>query len=262
MLLKIESPDNNRIKTVRKLANRKARDEENKIVIEGINLVSEAVRRNIRTDFIMVSDDFNGGDFLTECINDPAIQVCEVKSAAFNRITDAENGVGILAVIDKNELGYADMSRISGSDNVLVLDRVQDPGNLGTMIRTAVAAGYSMIIAVRGTADVYSQKVLRATAGMIFDIPVKYVDDAQKLRDTLKVLAKRIVVTTVDGGRPYFEENLKNGIALVIGNEGNGVSQEVLNIADVRVTIPMRGEIESLNVAVSAAILMYEAIRD
>ena len=262
MLLRIESPDNNRIKTVRKLAGRKARDEENKIVIEGINLVSEAVRRNIRTDFIMVSDDFNGGDFLAECINNPAMQVCEVKSAVFNRITDAENGVGILAVIDKNELGYADMSRISDDDNILVLDRVQDPGNLGTMIRTAVAAGYSMIIAVRGTADVYSQKVLRATAGMIFDIPVKYVDNAQELRDTLKVLAKRIVVTTVDGGRPYFGENLKSGIALVIGNEGNGVSQEVLDIADVRVTIPMRGEIESLNAAVSAAILMYEAIRD
>lgn len=260
MLIRIESPDNNRIKLVRKLRNRKARDEEHLMVIEGLNLVSEALRRNIRTEFIMISDgwDCELADKLAE---DDSVQACVVQESVFNKLTDAENGVGILAVIDRSQIELTDMSSIPEEANVLVLDRLQDPGNIGTMIRTAVAAGYGMIIAVKGTADVYSPKVLRATAGMIFDIPIVYVDDTQALADLIKVLGKRIAVTTVDGGVPYYEEDLKSGIALVIGNEGNGVSDEVLELADIRVTIPMRGEIESLNAAVSAAILMYESVR-
>ena len=260
MLIKIESSDNNRIKTVRKLRTKKGRDEESKIVIEGINLVSEAVTRGISIDFIMASDRFDGGSFLADCINSEHLMVCMIPDDVMNKIADAENGVGILAVIDKASIEHGEDS-IDSDSNVLVLDRVQDPGNIGTMIRTAVAAGYSRIYAIKGTADVYSPKVLRATAGMIFDIPVTYVQDARELRTTLDRFGKKIVVTTVDGGKPYYDENLSSGVALVIGNEGNGVSDEILEIADVRVTIPMKGEIESLNAAVSAAILMYETIR-
>ena len=261
MLLRIESSDNNRVKLVRKLQNKKNRDAENKLVIEGINLVSEAVKRGIKTEFIMVSDAYDGGEFIQELKTSQSYLVCELDANVFNRITDADNGVGILAVIDKKEIEPENIEDIPQDANVLVLDRLQDPGNIGTMIRTAVAAGYGLIVAVKGTADVFSAKVLRATAGMIFDIPIVYVEDAAELRKLIGVLGKRIAVTTVDGGRPYYEEDLKTGIALVIGNEGNGVSDEVIAIADVRLTIPMKGEIESLNAAVSAAILMYEAIR-
>ena len=256
MLLRIESSDNNRVKLVRKLQTKKGRDAENKIVIEGINLVSEAVRRGIKPDFIMASDDFNASAFADENM------VCELPSAIFNRITDADNGLGILAVIDKAEIEPEDITSLPENANVLVMDRLQDPGNIGTMIRTAVATGYELIVCVKGTADVFAPKVLRSTAGMIFDIPIIYVQDATELRQLMHDLGKRFVVTTVDGGRPYYEENLKTGIALVIGNEGNGVSDEVLELADVRVTIPMKGEIESLNAAISAAVLMYEAIRE
>ena len=261
MLVRIESSDNNRIKLVRKLQNKKSRDAEGKLVIEGMNLVSEAIRRNITTEFVMVSDEFNGKDFLQELKADETVLVCEVSAQVFNKITDADNGVGILAVIDKKSIEPENID-LPDESNVLVLDRLQDPGNIGTMIRTAVATGYGLIVCVKGTADVFSPKVLRATAGMIFDIPIIYVADAAELRKLMSDLGKKFVVTTVDGGKPYYEEQLKTGIALVIGNEGNGVSDEVLGLADVRVTIPMRGEIESLNAAISAAILMYEAVRN
>lgn len=260
MLVRIESSDNNRIKLVRKLQTKKGRDTEAKIVIEGVNLVSEAVAKGVRLNFIMVDEEYDAGDWLEELKADNATTVCELPTSVFNKITDAENGVGILAVIDKAAIEQ-DITDLPEDANVLVLDRLQDPGNIGTIIRTAVATGYSLIVAVKGTADVYSAKVLRSTAGMIFDVPIMYVDGAGELSKLVHRFGKRLVVTTVDGGKPYYEEDLKTGVALVIGNEGNGVSDEVLELADVRVTIPMRGRIESLNAAISAAILMYEAVR-
>lgn len=257
MLTRIESADNSRLKLVRKLANRKARDEEGKFVIEGFNLVEEAINKNADIDSIFVADNYDAGDFIDLCL-DKGIEVCEVRSDIFEKLTDAVNGVGIIATVNKP----AGIDRLADvNSNILVLDKVQDPGNIGTMIRTAVAAGYGMIVAVKGTADVYSAKVLRATAGMIFDIPIVYVADADELLALLKRSGHRIVVTVPSGGKEYFEEDISKGIALVIGNEGNGISDEVLSIADIRVSIPMKGEIESLNAAVSAAILMYEAIR-
>lgn len=260
MLVKIESQDNNRIKLVRKLQSKKGRDETGKFVIEGMNLVSEAIERGVAIDFVMVSSEFDGGSFLVDCINSESVLVCEVSAQLMNKIADADNGVGILAVIDKAVIEPKNVE-LSSDANVLVLDRLQDPGNIGTMIRTAVAAGYSMIYAIKGTADILSPKVLRATAGMIFDMPVVYVKDAGELREILHRFGLKIAVTAVDGGVPYYQADLKKGVALVIGNEGNGVSDEMLDAADIKVTIPMNGEIESLNAAVSAAILMYETVR-
>lgn len=261
MLVRIESPDNNRIKLVRKLQSKKHRDAENKFVIEGANLVSEAVAKRVAIDYILVSDEYDGGEELQSMKSDDILMVCEVPADVFNKITDAENGVGVLAVVDKSSVVPDDISSIPSDVNVLVLDRLQDPGNIGTMIRTAVAAGYGLIVALKGTADIFSPKVLRSTAGMIFDIPVVYVDGAAEVKQLMQDSGRKFVVTAVDGGIPYYGENLKHGVALVIGNEGNGVSDEMLELADIRVTIPMRGDIESLNAAVSAAILMYEAVR-
>ena len=261
MLVRVESSDNNRIKLVRKLQNKKNRDAENKFVIEGINLVSEAIRRNIKTEYVMLSDEFDGGELVQQLIDDVSTTVCQVPGAIFDKITDADNGVGILAVIDKKTIQPEDISSLPQDANILVMDRLQDPGNIGTMIRTAVATGYGAIVLVKGTADVYSPKVLRSTAGMIFDIPIINVDSAAELRKMMTSMNRKFVVTAVEGGKPYYEEDLQHGIALIIGNEGNGVSDEMMALADVKVTIPMKGEIESLNAAISAAILMYEAIR-
>ena len=271
MLIRIESSDNSRIRLVRKLATRKGRTAEGRFVIEGLNLCREAVLRSLDIDFLMVPDDWktSGGTgdlsglraFTEECISDPGLTVCTVPAKTFAGLTDAGNGIGICAVLRMPETDLTTVSRLPSGTNILVLDRIQDPGNMGTMIRTAVAAGYGMIIAVKGTVDVYSAKVLSARAGMIFEIRIVYADGTEELADVLRASGRKIAVTDPAGGRPYYEEDLSRNTALVIGNEGNGVSDEVMALADIRVTLPMKGSIESLNAAVSAAILMYEAVR-
>lgn len=264
MQTRIESRDNARLRLVRKLQTRKGRNTEGRFAAEGINLLREAAGAGLDIDFILVSEDFDGGDmrdFLTEAADSRDIMICTLPAALFDGLTDAEHGAGVITVIRTPSQDVSMLGRIPEDTNILVLDRIQDPGNMGTMIRTAVAAGYGMVLAVKGTADVYSPKVLRATAGMVFRMPCVYVADAAELKDVLRSHHRRIVVTDPAGGIPYYDADLGSGIALVIGNEGNGVSGEVMDIADVRVTLPMRGEIESLNAAVSAAILMYEAVR-
>ena len=271
MLIRIGSSDNSRVKLVRKLGTRKGRTAEGRFVIEGLNLCREAVLRSLDIDFLMIADDWkeSGGQddisglraFTEECIGSDSLTVCMVPAKIFAGLTDAGTGIGIIGVLKKPDNDLTQAARLAPGSNILVLDRIQDPGNIGTMIRTAVAAGYGMVIAVKGTADIYSAKVLRATAGMIFEIPIAYVDDAAELGEVLRRSGKRVAVTDPAGGRPYYEEDLSRDTALVIGNEGNGISEEVMALADVRVTLPMRGSIESLNAAVSAAILMYEAVR-
>ena len=271
MLIRIESSDNSRIRLVRKLATRKGRTAEGRFVIEGLNLCREAVLRSLDIDFLMIPDDWetSGGSddlsglraFTEECIADPALKVCMVPAKIFAGLTDAVTGIGIAAVLRIPETDLSQVRHIPAGSNILVLDRIQDPGNMGTMIRTAVAAGYGMIIATKGTVDIYSAKVLRATAGMIFEIPFAYAGDTGELADALRSSGRRIAVTDPAGGRPYYKEDLSGNTALVIGNEGNGVSDEVMALADIKVTLPMKGSIESLNAAVSAAILMYEAVR-
>ena len=271
MLIRIESSDNSRVRLVRKLATRKGRTAEGRFVIEGLNLCREAVLRSLDIDFIMVPDNWEhaGGSedlsglraFTEKCIADPGLRVCTVPARIFADITDAKTGIGIAAVLKMPDADLSVVSRIPSDANILVLDRIQDPGNMGTMIRTAVAAGYGMIIAAKGTVDIYSAKVLRATAGMIFEIPIVYAGSTEELADVLRTSGRRIAVTDPSGGRPYYEEDLSRNTALVIGNEGNGVSDEIMALADIRVTLPMKGSIESLNAAVSAAILMYEAVR-
>ena len=271
MLIRIESSDNSRIRLVRKLASRKGRTAEGRFVIEGLNLCREAVLRSLDIDFLMIPDDWktSGGSgdlsglkaFTEECISDPALTVCMVPSRIFAGLTDAGHGIGIAAVLRMPETDLSLVSGLPSGVNILVLDRIQDPGNMGTMIRTAVAAGYGMIIAVKGTVDVYSAKVLRATAGMIFEIPIVYAEGSDHIAEVIRSSGRRIAVTDPAGGVPYYEEDLSRNTALVIGNEGNGVSEELIALADMKVTLPMKGSIESLNAAVSAAILMYEAVR-
>ena len=263
MLIRITSEDNSRVKLVRKLSTRKGRSAEGRYTVEGRNLVSQVLERGLDIDFIMIPSGGYAGNtgFIRQCIDSQDVLVCEVPEKVFSGLTDAGTGIGMLAVVRQDMIEGTIPEGIGPEDNILVLDRIQDPGNMGTLIRTAVAAGYKAILALSGTVDVYSPKVLRATAGMIFEIPVVYVPDEETLFRILRESGKRIAVTSVEGGVPYYEAGLSRGTALVIGNEGRGVSPSITEEADIRVTIPMRGRIESLNAAVAAAILMYEAVR-
>lgn len=265
MLVRITSAGNSRTKLVRKLQTRKGRSEERRFVAEGRNLITEILERGLGVDFIMVPEsllDESGNEtsaMLSACIGSPDITLCAVPDREFARLTDAGEGIGMLAVARMKDYGAEVIRELPTDANVLVLDRIQDPGNLGTLVRTAAAAGYGAVLMMSGTADIYSPKVLRATAGTVFAIPAVHVKDEKELSEM--TAGRRLAVTAVEGGRPYYEEDLRKGTALVIGNEGRGVSPEIAEMADVRVTIPMKGDVESLNAAAAAAILMYEAVR-
>lgn len=264
MITQIESADNKHIKCAKKLYLKKNRDKSGQYIIEGINLVSEALRRNENIDFILYQ---SGNCVLPEIETaiKSGVKAYEVSPHVFEEITDAENGVKVLAVVNKPSMENGFLSdvldAINPEDNVLILDRLQDPGNVGTIIRTAEATGYAMIIVLKGTVDVYSPKVLRSTAGSIYAQPIICLNDVAELKVMLDRLEKITVVTSVNSGKPYYHTDLSRGIALVIGNEGNGVSDEISEIADIKTTIPMKGNIESLNAAISASLLMYESIR-
>lgn len=267
MFTHISSADNTRVKLVRKLTSRKGRESKERFVAEGLNLVCEMLEGEHDIDFIMFSESFTKDrsnsrkNSILSYIENSGCDACSVDDRIFSKLSDAEHGIEVLAVIriDRYDAGF--IKTLPADVNILVCDRIQDPGNMGTMIRTAVAAGYGAVIAMPGTVDIYSPKVLRATAGMVFEMPVIYVSSEDELFETVTETGRRLAVTVPDGGHTYYDEDLSRGIALVIGNEGRGASGSIIDRADVKVTIPMRGNTESLNAAAAAAILMYETIR-
>lgn len=249
------------IKKLRKLQQKKNRDSSGQFVVEGMNLVEEAIQKGIEIDSLLISDTYPEEAF-PELQELTGLRIERIQHSLFEKLTDARHGVGVVAIVNKPRQDEADVKAVlQKGTNCVVLDRLQDPGNIGTIVRTAVAAGYDGVIALKGTADFYSPKVLRATAGMIFHIPILFLDDVDELVELAKVAGKNIAVTTPIGGIPYFDCDLREDIFLVIGNEGNGISDELIEEASLRVTLPMCGSIESLNAAVSAAILMYERVR-
>lgn len=148
-----------------------------------------------------------------------------------------------------------------GSGNILVMDRLQDPGNIGTLIRTAEAAGYRGIIIIKGTGDVSSPKVVRAAAGSALRMPIIKMDTPNQVKEFCEENLKRLIGTSIKDAVPFYKVDLTQNIALVIGNEGNGMSDELEELSHENIMIPMEGGNESLNAAVAAGIIMYQSIR-
>ena len=268
MITHISSADNDRVNLVRKLSSRKGRESRDRFVAEGLNLVCELIEGNHDIDFIMFSEGFaedmsnSRKKAILDFIESSGCDACSVSNRIFSKLSDAEHGIDVLAVIRTRKYGVDFISSLPDDVNILVCDRIQDPGNMGTMIRTAVAAGYGAVLALPGTVDIYSPKVLRATAGMVFEIPVIYASSEDELFEIAKKTGRKVAVTVPTGGNAYYDEDIGCGTALVIGNEGHGASKSIIDRADVKMTIPMKGNTESLNAAAAAAILMYETIRN
>ncbi len=240
----IKSKDNQIFKSFNKLNQKKFRDREGLFVVEGDKLVEEAVKCG--ADIVMTAvredrkDDYPDAYVFTETL--------------FDKLTDTVNSQGVIAAVRKPDPD----SRLR-KGNIVVLDRLQDPGNVGTVIRTCDAAGAAQIIAVRGTADVYSPKVVRSCAGSIFRVPVSEMDTEEAIA-LIREQGKLLAVSTPGDAVDYREIKTNKDIALVIGNEANGVSGDFLGNAEVKVMIPMKGDIESLNAGVAAGILIYELL--
>ena len=179
----------------------------------------------------------------------------------FRKLSLTDTSQGSLAIVKKPEVSRKALLEQGAAGNFVVLDRLQDPGNIGTIIRTADAAGYGLVAVMKGTADVFSPKVVRAAAGSLFRVPVVFMNDYDELVTFVRAAGVKLAATCFDTDRYYYEEDLRENVALIIGNEGNGISPELIGRADIKIKIPMAGSIESLNAAVAAAVLMYETVR-
>ena len=290
----ISSKDNEIVKEIRKLKEKKYR--KNKFIVEGIKMLEEAISENASIDLIVIREGMDLSNLISNVLykNDAdsgvkskniidaisKIKSITVTEKVFDTLTDVVSPQGVLAVINKRENGIINQAmennnaseigdKIKETENVkidtttdyiLALDGIQDPGNLGTIIRTADSANLKQIIVSKNTVDAYSPKVIRSTMGAIYRVNIIEVEN---LEWTLKDLQKdgfKVVVTSLDTNNSIYDISYNKSI-VVIGNEANGVSKEVQELANERVKIPMLGKTESLNASVATGIMIYEYVR-
>lgn len=244
MIVMITSTQNNFVKQVRKLQTRRERHKTKTFLIEGFHLVEEAIKSNWEIEQLIIRENESVPEWANHL---PTINVSD---HVFNYLSQTETPQGIAAVVKMNE------KTTDQHTHVLLIDAVQDPGNLGTIIRTADAAGFSQVILGRGTVDLYNDKVIRATQGSLFHIEIVTADLIQTIerirRDDFTIYA-----SALENATSYKEVMPSEKVALILGNEGAGISDDILHVADERIHIPIYGKAESLNVSIAAGILMY-----
>ena len=255
----ISSKDNETIKKLKKLKDKKYRDQENCYIIEGIKLIKEAINENAKIKLIIVCDDCKQENNIDE---DAKYEIAKyeciyVTEKIFLSLTNVVNPQGILAVIEKEKSNNV----INYDENLfLVLDDIQYQGNMGTILRTADSLNLKQIIVSKGSSDIYNPKVVRSTMGAIFRVNIIESDNLVKTLKDMKKHKIKIVTTNLQTDKKIYDVDYEKS-AIVIGNEANGLSKEVASYANRLVKIPMLGEVESLNAAIAASILMYEVSR-
>ena len=239
----ISSKENELIKHIKKLKDKKERDISNEYVIEGIKLIDDCDKtESIPKDLMYEIAKY-------DCIY--------VTKKIFKYISEVKEPQGILAVIEKNN---SDKDIDYNQDIIVALDDVQDPGNLGTILRTVDSIGLTQILVSKETADSYNPKVVRSTMGAIFRIKIIECEDLEKILKEIKKHKFKIVVTSLQTENTIYEINYNKKV-IVIGNEAKGVEQKIQQIADEKIKIPMLGKTESLNASVATGIVLYEYVR-
>lgn len=255
----ITSKDNDFVKHVRKLKDKKYRDLNREYVIEGIKLIKEAIIEKARIKQIIICEDCTKAEVIPkDLMYEIAKYECiYVAKKIFDMLTEVVNPQGIIAIVEKDTGEY----QIDYSQDIIVaLDDIQDPGNLGTILRTVDSIGLNQILVSKGTADAFNPKVVRSTMGAIFRVNIIECED---LKATLKEIKKhkfKLVVTSLQTKDSFYDINYNKKV-IIIGNEANGVKQEIQDMADNKVTIPMLGKTESLNASVATGIMLYEYVR-
>lgn len=239
------------------LGQKKYRDRLGLYIAEGDKMVKEALKAGM-TKTIVMREDYEGS------FDRESTAFVFMSGSLFSRIAQTETSQGILAIVEEPQLDrQAFLQTISAKDSkVIVLDRLQDPGNIGTIIRTADAAGYAGLIVLKGSGDIYSPKVIRSAAGSLMRLPVYKAESEEEVLSILSEANKVLVGTIPERGVAYDKADWSGGIALLIGNEGNGLSEIFKAATHRNVTIAMNKEVDSLNAAVAAGILIYESIKE
>ena len=236
----ISSLQNERIKNLSKLLNKKYRDIEGKFIVEGEHLVEEAYKSDKLLEIIKTED--------YEC--DIDVPITNVTYEVIKKLSNTMNPqriMGIVSKLDEKEIG----------NKVLIIDELQDPGNLGTIIRSCVAFNIDTIILSENTVDLYNDKVIRSSEGMLFKINI-LKRNIEKIINDLKNNNYKIYGTKVTNGTNLKDTEFPSKLAFIVGNEGNGVRKEILDLCDEYIYIPMNNNCESLNVAIATSIILYE----
>jgi len=268
----ITSCANDKVKRIVALQEKsRNRAKENVFVAEGLKMFEEAPMDMLAEIYIeeklfetMRAEADEGK--LQQCIRD-GIPLETVSKEVFAKMSDTQSPQGILCVMKRHTYRLKDLIETSCDKKkkeghaplFLMVEDVQDPGNLGTMMRTAEGAGADGVILTKGTVDIYNPKTIRSTMGSLYRVPFVYVDSLSEAIALLKKEQIKVYAAHLKGEKFYQEFSYKDGAAFMIGNEGNGLKKETADMADTYLKIPMEGQLESLNAAVAAALLMYQA---
>ena len=255
----ISSETNSSLKLIRSLHRRQAREKERLFLLEGAHCLIEACKKNLALKVIVASQNYleQGMEEIRQLDID---EISVVEDQVFSELATTTSSCGILAVAEMPRQKQTDISLWSPSV-IAVADGIQDPGNLGTLIRTSYAACVGGLVLLKGTVDCFNPKVVRATAGALFDLPILADIEAGELTAQLKKAGIKLVICEANAEKFYFEADLKEKVALVLGNEGQGVNETLKAAADESISIPMNPDCESLNVAISGGIILFEAQR-
>ncbi len=256
----VESKQNARLKELRRALAASGRDKIGRVGIEGPNLLEEALRAGVRITTIFVAQ---GSEPLLDPLHVPAeIEVLLLPRPLLESALSTETPQPIAALVEPPDWTWAHLlsTHRSGAALIIILAGVQDPGNLGTILRSAEAFGGTGVVSLPGTVGVWNPKAVRASAGSAFRMPLLAAPERECFAQ-LREAGIKILATTVLAAQPADLVDLAGPIALLIGNEGSGVAPELAAKADAAITIPCPGPVESLNAAVAASVLLYEATR-
>ena len=261
----ITSTSNPRVKNLIQLQKKgKARKEQQAFVVEGIKMVLEAPNERLKE--IYMSESFAKDEVHAKAVRKKAEQAgcfLEVLSdKVFKETSDTMTPQGIMAVVQMKTCTWEDLLKKEGQEKlILVLESLQDPGNLGTILRTGEGAGIDGVIMNRTSVDPYMPKVIRSTMGSIYRMKVAVVDDLTEVITQMKKDGIGVYAAHLKGKKSYYEQDYRKGTCFMIGNEANGLTDTLADMATDYILIPMSGQVESLNAGVASALLMYEAKR-
>ena len=258
------SNNNPRVKYLHRLGSRRFREREGMFLVEGVRFVEEAFASSFHLEMLAYSGKAMENDRCLDLLEDAAVRgvpCFEVEQRLFNELAETVTPQGIVAVARRRWERLIDIKKTAGSWLLVVADGIQDPGNLGTIVRSADAAGADGVILLEGTADIFNPKTLRATMGSVFHIPIIQDVTFPEIREFLRAEGIKLIAAVPRKGQAVYDCSMTGDCAILTGGEAAGPQSETLLAAAEYVHIPMPGQAESLNVAVSAGILLFEAVR-
>lgn len=253
----ITSTSNPQVKELLQLQKKsKARNERNVFIVEGIRMFREVPKE--RLEKVYISESFYNKKKQELEFFDVPVEI--LSDRVFSHVSDTKTPQGVLSLVRQKKTSLEEILQVE-NPYLMILDNLQDPGNLGTIVRTAEGAGVTGIIMSHDCVDIYNPKTIRSTMGSVYRMPFLYVDDMDDMLQQLKKQGIKTYAAHLQGKNSYDKEDYKSGCAFMIGNEGNGLRKEIADQADIWVRIPMHGQVESLNAAIAASVLMFEVCR-